>query len=142
MKKILLCGAGSGFGLDLAKEFKNNKFFVILNSRKRNYSFDHNFIMDMNEIKSSDFEKYKPDVIVHLAGVLKKGSTSDSNTQLELLLDNSRINLNIFDACEKFNIKKIITCLSVTLSSTEKDIDEISIDNGPELFLNFHPYPQ
>ncbi len=65
MKKILLCGAGSGFGLDLAKEFKNNKFFVILNSRKRNYSFDHNFVMDMNEIKSSDFEKYKPEIIVN-----------------------------------------------------------------------------
>lgn len=133
---ILVTG-GNGLAGSALKELYNNNDVLIKNNKYYFVSRKEYDLLKINEIYEC-FEKYKPDVIVHLAGVLKKGSTSDSNTQLELLLDNSRINLNIFDACEKFNIKKIITCLSVTLSSTEKDIDEISIDNGPELFLNFH----
>lgn len=65
MKKIFLCGAGSGFGLELAKEFKNNNFLVTLNSRKAVDLFENNFIKDMNEIKVSDFEKYSPEIIVN-----------------------------------------------------------------------------
>lgn len=65
MKKIFLCGAGSGFGLKLAKEFKKNNFEVILNSRKIVETFENNLILDMNDIKASDFEKYNPDIIIN-----------------------------------------------------------------------------
>ena len=65
MKKIFLCGAGSGFGLKLAKEFKKNNFEVTLNSRKIVETFENNLILDMNDIKASDFEKYSPDIIIN-----------------------------------------------------------------------------
>ena len=65
MKKVFLCGAGSGFGLELAHEFKKNKFQVTLNSRKTVKGFENNFVLDMNDIKATHFEKYSPEFIVN-----------------------------------------------------------------------------
>ncbi|MDA9732558.1 SDR family NAD(P)-dependent oxidoreductase [Acidimicrobiaceae bacterium] len=65
MKKVFLCGAGSGFGLELAHEFKKNKFEVILNSRKTVDGFENNFVLDMNDIKATHFEEYSPEFIVN-----------------------------------------------------------------------------
>jgi len=64
MEKVFMCGSGSGFGLELAKQFKNHNHDVILNSRKPNSDFE-NFIKDMANITVEDFNTYKPDIIVN-----------------------------------------------------------------------------
>ena len=65
MKKVFLCGAGSGFGLELANEFVRNNFDVILNSRKKVDSFEKNIVVDMNDLKAQDFEKHKAELIIN-----------------------------------------------------------------------------
>ena len=59
-----MCGSGSGLGLELAKQFKNHNFDVVLNSRKPNNDFV-NLIKDMAEITVDDFNTYKPDIIIN-----------------------------------------------------------------------------
>lgn len=64
MEKVFMCGSGSGLGLELAKQFKNHNFDVVLNSRKPNNDFV-NLIKDMAEITVDDFNTYKPDIIIN-----------------------------------------------------------------------------
>ena len=65
MKKVFMCGAGSGFGLKLAEEFAKNNFDVILNSRNKVESFEKNFVTDMIDLKANDFKKYNADIVVN-----------------------------------------------------------------------------
>ena len=82
------------------------------------------------------FEKYKPDVVVHMASIVY-GASSGDDAQYKSLVDNCRINVNVFDACSKYNVRKIITSLTVALS-TEDPVNCQSIINGPDLNLQFH----
>ena len=83
------------------------------------------------------FEKYKPDIVIHLASVVY-GATSGLERQYKSLLDNCRINLNVFENCSSYNVKKIITCLSVVLSKKDINVDTTSINEGPDLNLQYH----
>lgn len=83
------------------------------------------------------FEKFKPDIVIHLASIVQ-GAVTDIDIQYNSLIDNCNININVFDACYKYNIKKIITTLSVVLSEKEDQVDEDSIIKGPALDLKFH----
>ena len=65
MKKVFMCGSGSGFGLKLAEEFAKNNFDVILNSRNKVESFEKNFVTDMIDLKANDFKKYNADIVVN-----------------------------------------------------------------------------
>ena len=83
------------------------------------------------------FDKFKPDIVIHLASIVQ-GAISGSDTQYRSLIDNCNININVFDACSNYNVKKIITTLSVVLSEKENNVDEASIIKGPVLELRFH----
>jgi GDP-L-fucose synthase len=83
------------------------------------------------------FERFKPDIVIHLASIVQ-GAITCIDTQYKSLIDNCNININVFDACSKYNVKKIITTLSVILSEKEDQVDEESIIKGPALDLNFH----
>ena len=64
MKNVFLCGAGSGFGLVLAKRFSENNFNVVVNSRKPIKDYE-NLVMDMNELNFNNFETYNSEIIIN-----------------------------------------------------------------------------
>lgn len=113
---------------DIITEYDNNKY-IFLSSKD----------YDLTKFDSSKlcFEKYNPDIVIHLASVVY-GATSGLDAQYKSLLDNCRINLNVFENCSTYNVKKIITCLSVVLSKKDINVDTSSIIEGPELDLQFH----
>ena len=129
--KILVTGGSGLVGRairDIITEDENNKY-IFLSSKD----------YDLTKFDSSKlcFEKYKPDIVIHLASVVY-GATSGLDAQYKSLLDNCRINLNVFENCSTYNVKKIITCLSVVLSKKDINVDTSSIIEGPELDLQFH----
>jgi GDP-L-fucose synthase len=131
--KILITGGSGLVGSaikDITREkYNNNNKYIFISSKE----------YDLTKIDETKicFEKYKPDMVIHLASVVY-GATYGLETQFNSLIDNSKINLNVFECCSIFSVKKIITCLSVVLSNKDKNIDTNSILDGPELDLNFH----
>jgi GDP-L-fucose synthase len=60
------------------------------------------------------FEKIQPDVVVHLASCVG-GVYENMMNNYNYLLDNTRLNLNIIDACNKYNVKRLINILSTCI---------------------------
>ena len=57
------------------------------------------------------FEKYKPDIVVHLAARVA-GLYGNLSNNYSMLLDNIKINTNILECCEKYKVKRLINILS------------------------------
>ena len=114
--KILVTGAYGLVGKSLQKVvsryvFEGNKICT-----------DHTFIYlsrkdcDLrNNIQTINFyELHKPDIVIHLAS--KVGGVYDNlNGNYTFLMDNIKINMNIVEACEKTNVKKLINILSTCI---------------------------
>lgn len=128
--KILVTGGSGLVGTSLRN---------IIDTNNKNYTFISSKDYDFKSYEETleCFDKYKPDIVVHLAAIAYSGNSSNE-MQYESLINNSRININIFDACRKFNIKKIITSLSIVLSKKFNNIDIESILDGPSLDTDFH----
>ena len=128
--KILVTGGSGLVGSAIKK---------IANTEKHTYVFLSSNDYDLTKVDSTQkcFKKYKPDMVIHLASVVY-GATSGLDAQYKSLLDNCRINLNVFENCSRYNVTKIITCLSVVLSKKDINVDTSSIIEGPELDLQYH----
>lgn len=60
------------------------------------------------------FGLHTPEIVVHLAS--RVGGVYDNmNGNYRYLVDNSRININIVDACQKFGVQRLINCLSTCI---------------------------
>ena len=57
------------------------------------------------------FEIYKPTYVIHLAASVG-GLYKNLNNNLKMYLDNLKINQNILYFCDKYKVKKIVSCLS------------------------------
>ena len=130
--KILVTG-GSGLVGSAIKDLINssNSIHQYIFISSKDYDFTNNYQTILC------FEKFKPDIVIHLASIVQ-GAVTCTDIQYNSLMDNCNININIFDACSKYNVKKIITTLSVVLSEKEDHVDEDSIIKGPALDLKFH----
>ena len=125
-----MCGSGSGLGLELAKQFKNHNFDVVLNSRKPNNDFV-NLIKDMAEITVDDFNTYKPDIIINAAAMV--GGIYANNTQRsKFIINNLKINMNILESSISFPNIKIINLGSSCIYplDAKNPIKEASIMTG------------
>jgi len=98
------------------------------------------FIGSSNEVDLTDryqtrkyFKNIKPDVVIHLAGSVLGGHTSGID-QFNVLVNNSQIDVNVFESCSIVGVKKIIACLTVVMSDDDV-ITTDSIINGPS-FIN------
>ena len=117
--KILVTGGSGLAGTSLRNIVDtNNKKYIFISSK--------DYDLKSYEETLECFDKYKPDIVVHLAAIAYSGNSSNE-MQYESLINNSRININIFDACRRFNIKKIITSLSIVLSKKSNNIDVESV---------------
>jgi GDP-L-fucose synthase len=57
------------------------------------------------------FKNYNPHIVIHLASKVA-GLYGNINFNYTMLSDNLKININILDACKKYNVNKLINMLS------------------------------
>jgi GDP-L-fucose synthase len=106
--RIIVTG-GTGM---VGQHIKNSPFFD-------NYSKDHEFLFisskvcDLTNKEKVDklFHHCKIDAIIHLAAKVG-GLYKNMNANPQMLIDNLRINMNVLEACNKYNVKRGIFCLS------------------------------
>tara|TARA_B110000967_G_C18856045_1_gene547284 strand:+ start:121 stop:816 length:696 start_codon:yes stop_codon:yes gene_type:complete len=114
MKKILITGGDGRFASEL-KKIKTNLQFIFLNKKQLN-------ICNLKSITSA-IKKYKPKIILHLAGLSRPMDIHKKN------IDKS-INLNIIGtsnlvtACSKYKIKIIYFSTSYIYPGTKGNYDE------------------
>jgi len=103
--KILITGGHGMVGKSLQKLIKKteeNKF-IFLSSKD----------CDLRNIEECKivFQRYQPDYIIHLAANVG-GLYKNINNNAGMMVDNMKINENVLEMCDKFNVDKGIFCLS------------------------------
>lgn len=111
--KVLVTG---GYGLvgnslqKVIKNFDNTHEFVFLSRKDGD-------LVDVNAVNAL-FINYRPDIVIHLASCV--GGVYDNMAKnYDYLVNNLRINTNIVEACNKFGVKKLISCLSTCIFPNE-----------------------
>jgi len=77
------------------------------------------------------FEIYKPTYVIHLAASVG-GLYKNLNNNLKMYLDNLKINQNILYFCDKYKVKKIVSCLSTCVfpNKVKYPINESMLHEG------------
>ena len=122
-ESILITGSSGALGTEISKKIKNNNL-LLPSSRD----------LDLTSQKSIDtfFSKNKVDTVIHCASLVG-GISFNLDNQYDMARVNSLININILDACNRFNILKLITmgsscCYPI---NAEKPFKESSYNPGP-----------
>lgn len=77
------------------------------------------------------FQKILPTHVIHLAANVK-GIYKDITENATLLIDNLRININVLEMCNKFNVQRAVVCLSPCIyPSASRYMTEDIIHDGP-----------
>jgi GDP-L-fucose synthase len=136
--KILVTGSNGLVGKSLQKivnSINENEDVISSGGIQHEYYFltrkDCNLI-DVNEVNST-FEKINPDIVVHLASMVG-GVYENINNNYNMFINNIRINTNIVDACNKYNVKKLINILSTCVFPDQNVTYPLTADqihNGP-----------
>lgn len=104
---ILITGSNGLVGKSLQSLIKDdtNKY-IFLTSKD----------CDLRNLKDVDiiFNKYKPDIVIHLASKVA-GLYGNMNNNYIFLMDNIKINSNILECCNKYKIKRLINILSTCI---------------------------
>ena len=108
--KILVTGAYGLVGKSFQKVIQisqniDDEFFFL--SRK---DCDLRYTQEVYNL----FERINPDIVIHLASCVG-GVYENMANNYNYLLDNTRLNLNIVDACHKYKIKRLINILSTCI---------------------------
>ncbi|KAJ3214236.1 GDP-L-fucose synthase [Dinochytrium kinnereticum] len=84
------------------------------------------------------FETHRPTHVIHLAAMVG-GLFKNMKRKAEFFYDNCRINENVIHTAHKFNVKKVVSCLSTCIfpDNTTYPITEEMIHNGPPHESNF-----
>jgi GDP-L-fucose synthase len=108
--KILVTGGYGLVGRSLQKIVKLQNViehdFVFLSSKDG----------DLRDVYAVDylFKEHLPDIVVHLASCVG-GVYENMSNNYRYLVDNLRINTNVVDACNRFGVKRLISCLSTCI---------------------------
>ena len=108
--KILVTGGYGLVGRSLQKvvctSSNTNHEFIFLSSKDG----------DLRDLDAVDylFKEHLPDVVVHLASCVG-GVYENMSNNYGYLVDNLRINTNVVDACNRFGVKRLISCLSTCI---------------------------
>lgn len=107
--KILITGAFGMVGKSIQK-------IVNLNPTLDDFIFLSRNDCDLRSQSQVDviFEKHQPDIVIHLASCVG-GVYDNMSKNYTYLSDNVKININIVDACKKYNVKKLINVLSTCI---------------------------
>ena len=123
MQKYLITGGNGRFATELKKILKDKKNFIFFDKK----NFD---ITDRKQI-SSVLNKYKPNSVIHLAGLSRPMISHEKNIQKSIAL-NILGTGNIVLECEKRNIKVIYFSTNYVYPGKKGNYDE----NSPLLPMN------
>ena len=84
------------------------------------------------------FQKYKPKKVIFLAALVG-GLYKNLNANYEMFLDNMKMQMNIIECCNNFNIKDAVFCLSTCVypNKVSYPIKEEYLHNGPPHSSNY-----
>ena len=85
------------------------------------------------------FEKYNPDIVVHLASLVA-GLYGNMDNNYKFLVDNIRINTNILECCNKFNVKRLVNILSTCVFPEQNEYNNLSYPLTSSQILNGRPH--
>jgi GDP-L-fucose synthase len=124
MTNILVTGGSGMVGKNLQDyifEINDTNNFIFLSSKDCNLTNQQ----DVNNL----FEKIKPNYVIHLAANVG-GLYKNMREKTAMFKDNVRINENILEACNNYNVQKGIFCLSSCIyphSPSKYPMDETMI---------------
>ena len=97
------------------------------------FNFLSSNMCDLKDKKATEelFEKFEPHYVIHLAARVG-GLYKNMNEKIEMFEDNIAINTNIIKACDKYGVKKLISCLSTCIfpDNVKYPINEKDLHNG------------
>lgn len=107
--KVLVTGGYGLVGQSLQKVVK-------MSNTTHNFVFVSSKDGDLRDLHAVDslFKEYMPDVVVHLASCVG-GVYENMSNNYGYLIDNLRINTNVVDACNRFGVTRLISCLSTCI---------------------------
>lgn len=85
------------------------------------------------------FEKCNPDIVIHLASVVA-GLYGNMDNNYNMLIDNIKINTNILEACNKFNVKRLINILSTCIFPEQNEYNNLNYPLTSNQILNGRPH--
>jgi len=108
MLNILVTGGTGMVGTAIKELIRKSKIY-----QSYNFTFisSRNYDLRDKEAVERCFAERNYDLIIHLAAIVG-GLYKNMVFNLEMLMDNLKININILEACHKFNIQRGIFCLS------------------------------
>lgn len=139
--KILVTGGTGLVGSHIQKLVETNE-----DSNSNNIYKDYEFIF----VSSADcdlkdrykvtqlFKKHKPNSVIHLAARVG-GLYRNLSENLQMFSDNIKINENVLEACNFFNIYKAIFCLSSCIfpaNPSKFPMDETMVHESPPHYSN------
>jgi GDP-L-fucose synthase len=86
------------------------------------------------------FDRIRPTHVLHLAAKVG-GLFNNMRQKVEFFRDNMAMTLNITDACHRYGVQKLVSCLSTCIfpDDTPYPIDESMVHSGPPHSSNY-PY--
>lgn len=85
------------------------------------------------------FDKYKPDIVIHLASLVA-GLYGNMDNNYRFLIDNIKINTNILECCNKFKVKKLINILSTCIFPEQNEYNNLVYPLTSNQILNGKPH--
>jgi GDP-L-fucose synthase len=86
------------------------------------------------------FIKHTPDIVVHLASLVA-GLYGNMDNNYRFLIDNIKINTNILECCNKFNVKRLINILSTCVFPEQNEHNKLVYPLTSNQILNGRPHP-
>ncbi len=101
MIKLFIAGHNGMVGSALLNLFKKDQEYEIITEDRKN--------LDLLDFKQTNlfFEKNKPDYVI-LAAAKVGGIVANSKYPVEFLIDNLKIQNNVIESCNNFNVKKLL----------------------------------
>jgi len=128
-QKVVLVTGGSGLvgkGLQqvIGEEKCDNEKWIFLSSK------DGNLLSETETF--AIFEKHQPTHVIHLAALVG-GLFANMSANCDFFRQNMKMNDNVLAAAHKYNVKKVVSCLSTCIfpDKTTYPIDETMVHNGP-----------
>lgn len=134
---IVLVTGGSGLvgksiqGLVKSLEFNIDDYIFLSSSQ-----------CDLRKDEEVDkvFNEYKPDIVIHLASLVA-GLYGNMDNNYRFLIDNIKINTNILECCNKYNVKRLINILSTCVFPEQNEHNNLSYPLTSSQILNGRPHP-
>ncbi|XP_041989035.1 GDP-L-fucose synthase [Aricia agestis] len=138
---VILVTGGSGLvgkainEIVLEEKSKGNKEY-----ENENWIFLSSKDGDLRERTATEaiFDKHQPTHVIHLAAMVG-GLFHNMEHNLDFFRENMAINDNVLNASHKYDVKKVVSCLSTCIfpDKTTYPIDESMVHNGPPHSSNY-----